>query len=158
MGRRGLTVGVPLAVVGCISSVNLLDTRGSGTARCYRIDYETLWPIVEESVRWVGLMIESAHEENGFILARSYEPEVEDPEDMALDADQGENVAVFVEPEGEDVYAVEVVSRSRFPLDPTPRDWTDALFLAFEDRLPAAASAPSDDLAACARVRGLSGR
>ncbi len=107
-------------------------------------------------MRWAGLVIEQANQENGIILAGSYRPEVEDPEDMALDADQGEGVAVFVEPEGDEVWAIEVVSKPRFRLDPSPRDWTDPVFLALESRLPAEASAPHDELAACTRVRGLS--
>lgn len=145
-----------LATGACLPNVNLLNARGSGTARCYRMPMESLWPIVEESVRWAGLVIEQANQENGIILAGSYQPEVEDPEDMALDADQGEGVAVFVEPEGDDVWAIEVVSRPRFRLDPTPRDWTEPVFLALEARLPPEASAPHDELAACTRVRGLS--
>lgn len=153
-----LVMIVTLGMTACLPNVNLLDARGSGTARCYRLSYERLWPIVEESVRWVGLVIEQANEENGIILAASYKPEVEAPEDMALDADQGEGVAVFIEPEGDDVWAVEVVSKPRFRLDPTPRDWTESLFLALETRLPAEASAPNDDLAACTRVRGLQRR
>ncbi len=154
--RPGLALALAaLSLAGCLSTGSLFNYRGRGVARCYRLSYETLWPAVEEAVRWAGLVIENASEENLFIIARSYQPEVEDPADMALDADQGEAVAVFFEPEGRDVWAVEVISRPRFALDPSPRDWTQAVFGAIEDRLPAEASAPDDDLAACTRARGL---
>lgn len=161
MGRRGLTrpaaaaraVAAAILVGGCIATGSVLEARGSGLARCYRLEYDALWPRVVDAVRWAGLVIERENAENGFVLAHSYEPEVEDPEEMALDANQGEVVGVFVDREGPDVWAVEVVSRPRFPLDPSPRDWTAPVFLALEDRLPAAASAPNEDLAACARVR-----
>lgn len=155
---RALAIGGPTAAVllaGCVTTGRLLDARGTGTARCYRLPLEELWPLVEESVRWAGLVIENANVDAGFFLARSYEPEVQDPEDMALDADQGERVAIFVEPEGTSVWAVEVVSRPAFALDVTPRDWTAPLFEALEARLPESATAPDDELAACTRVRAL---
>lgn len=161
-GRRGGAGGVPVAgaltaatvAAGCLSNATLLESRGTGVARCYRVPYELLWPSIEEAVGLVGLVVERSNRDNGFLLAHSYEPEVEDPQEMALDADQGEGVAIFAEDEGPGVWAVEVVSRPRFALDPTPRDWTDAIFLALEDLLPDAAFAPDEDLAACTRVRG----
>ncbi len=146
---------VGLILAGCLSAGSLFNYRGAGVSRCYKVSYEILWPTVEESVRWAGLVIENASEENGFIIARSYQPEVEDPADMALDADQGEAVAVFFEPDGATVWAVEVVSRPRFSLDPSPRDWTRPVFAAIEDRLPPEARAPDDELATCTRARGL---
>jgi len=134
----------------------MLASRGRGVARCYHLQHEALWPIVAGAVADAGLVVKNENEENGFILAESYKPEVQDPEDMALGADQGESVAVFVEPEGLDVWAVEVVSRPKFPLDPTPMNWTQPIFNMLELALPDSASAPNDDLAACTRVRGLS--
>ena len=89
-----------LVLTGCLSAGNLVDYRGTGVTRCYRLEYERLWPTVLESVRWAGLVIENANEDNGVILSRSYELEVEDPEDMALEADQGEAVAVFFGQQG----------------------------------------------------------
>ncbi|WP_419163459.1 hypothetical protein [Candidatus Palauibacter sp.] len=142
-------------VAGCLATGSVLQARGTGLTRCYRLQYETLWERVVEAVRYAGLVIERENVENGFVLAHSYQPDVERPEDMALDADQGEVVGVFVEPEGRNVWAVEVVSQRRFALDPSPRDWTAPVFLALENRLPAEASAPNDDLAACARARSL---
>ncbi len=153
-----LAVAAPLAglvAAGCLATGSVLEYRGTGLARCYRLEYEALWERVVEAVRYAGLVIERENVGNGFVLAHSYEPEVETPEEMALDADQGEVVGVFVEREGPDVWAVEVVSRARFQFDPSPRDWTGPVFLALENRLPAEASAPNEDLAACARVRSL---
>lgn len=144
-----------LAAAACLATGGVLEQRGAGLTRCYRLEYEALWTQVVAAVRYAGLVIERENVENGFVLAHSYASEVEDPEEMALDADQGEVVGVFVESEGPDVWAVEVVSRARFRFDPSPRDWTAPVFLALEDRLPASASAPDEDLAACTRVRRL---
>ncbi|WP_419947973.1 hypothetical protein [Candidatus Palauibacter sp.] len=151
-------MAAPLAALlagACLATGGLLESRGTGTTRCYRLEYEALWERVVEAVRYAGLVIERANVENGFVLAHSYRPDIEDPEEMALEADQGEVVGVFVEDEGPDVWAVEVVSRARFAFDPSPRDWTGPVFLALENRLPAEASAPHEDLAACSRVRRL---
>ena len=156
--RWTAAVAAPLAAVfagGCLATGGVLQQRGTGLARCYRLEYDALWNGVVEAVRYAGLVIERQNVENGFVLAHSYRPDVEDPEEMALDADQGEVIGVFVEDEGPNVWAVEVVSRPRFAFDPSPRDWTGPVFLALEDRLPAEASAPHEDLAACSRVRRL---
>ena len=146
-----LLAAAPL-LTACVTTSALLDARGTGTARCYRMPYDSLWPVVDRSIRWAGLVIENANRDGGFFLARNYEPEVEAPEDMALDADQGERVAVFLDREGSNVWAVEVVSRPAFALDVTPRDWTVPIFTSLEDRLPEAATEPGDDLAACTRA------
>ncbi len=116
------------------------------------MSFDTLWPVSQEAVRWVGLVLESTNRDNGFVIARNYEPEVRDPEEMAVDADAGERVGVFFEDAGPDVWAVEVVSRRIFPLDVTARDWTRTVFQAIEDRLPETARDPHPDLAACVRT------
>ena len=144
-----------VSTTACLTSANALASRGTGVARCYRIHYDTLWSAVDEAVRWVGLVIDNANHENGFLLARTYEPQVEDPEKMGLGSDQGEAVAVFIELEGDGVWAVEVVSKPRFALDLTARDWTQIVLRGVEERLPRSASAPNDELAACTRIRNL---
>ncbi len=160
-GRRGGTRGArnafallagAVALSACLGTHGILEERGRGVVRCYRVPYDTLWNSAESTLKWVGLVLERANRENGFLVARSYRPEVRDPEEMALEADQGERVAVFIESEGPDVWAVEVVSRPIFALDPTPRDWTDIVFIELEERLPASALDPDEDLAACTRA------
>jgi len=113
---------------------------------------------VETGVQALGLVLERANRENGILIARTYEPEEKDPEKMALEANAGERVAVFLERDsvdrnGADIWAVEVVSRPIFRLDPTPFDWTNTVFLTVEELLPDSAFAPNEDVAACNRVR-----
>lgn len=124
-------------------------------ARCYRIPYDTLWSTVEEAVRRAGLVVDNANHANGVLLARSYEPKIKAPEEMGLGSAQGEAVAVFIELESDGVWAVEVVSKPRFALDLTARDWTQIVFHAVENQLPQSAGAPNGELAACTRIRSL---
>ena len=155
---RSATVVGSLLFIGvnataCLTSRSALASRGTGMARCYRAHYDTLWSMLDEALPWVGLVVDDTNYENGFLLARSYELKIEAPEEMGLGSDQGEAVAVFVEPEGNGVWAVEVVSKPRFSLDLTARDWTKIVFHTLEDRLPQSASTPGDDLSACTRIR-----
>ncbi len=156
---RTLAVGCLLALSACVSSGSIADARGNGETRCYIAPYDVLWPAAETSVRGLGLVLERANRENGIIVARTYQPEEQDPSEMALGSNAGERVAVFLERDsldgqGRAVWALEVVSRPVFALDVSARDWTRAVFLAIESRLPEEFFEPADDVAACSRVRG----
>ncbi len=150
---RALGVVAALFVAGCVTTRGILDERGRGETRCYMVAYDTLWPAVREALTSSGLVLERADRDDGFLVARDYVPEVEDPEDMALESDAGERVAVFIERDNATVWAVEVVSRPIFGLDVTARDWTPTVFQRLEDLLPATASDPDEDLSACVRAR-----
>lgn len=159
--RVGVAAAIAVALAGC-ASANIADQRGNGETRCYLAPYDVLWPAAENGVRGVGLVLERANRENGIIVARTYQPEVQDPADMALQSNAGERVAVFLERdsvdgEGRDIWALEVVSRPIFALDVSARDWTRATFLAIESGIPDEYFAPGDDLAACSRVQSSGG-
>ncbi|MDH3734970.1 MAG: hypothetical protein OEU54_15690 [Gemmatimonadota bacterium] len=152
----GLAAG---AVAACTTYSNIVDHRGSGETRCYVAAFDHLWPAVETGVRELGLVLERANRENGILVARTYQREDIPPEEMALQSNAGERVAVFLERdsidgEGRDIWAIEVLSRPIFSLDVTPRDWTRSVFLALENRLSEDVFDPNEDVAACSRVRG----
>lgn len=142
-------VATAFVVTGCVTTSGILAERGTGTTRCYRASYDTLWPAAQAAVRRVGLVLERANRENGFLVGRSYRPPERPPEEMAVEADQGERVAVVLEVVGPDVWTVEVISRPIFRLDPTPRDWTEPVFEALGQGLPDSARAPHPELARC---------
>lgn len=158
-GRVNTVLVAALSIAGAAcASANISEMRGEGETRCYLAPYDVLWPAAEAGVRRNGMVLEQANRENGIIVGRSYEPEVEDPADMALESNAGERVAVFLErdsvdAEGRDIWALEVVSRPIFALDVTARDWTRPVFLAIEAGIPAEYAVPSEDVAACSRVR-----
>ena len=158
--RRSIVVPVAaaLAATGCLTASNIEDHRGDGETRCYVAPYDVLWPAAEEGLRRVGLELERANRDAGVLVGRSYRPEVEDPAEMALEADQGERVAVFIEEDsvdtrGRSIWALEVVSRAIFALDPSARDWTEMVFLAIEERIPDEYFAPDEDVGACTRAQ-----
>jgi len=155
IGRSALAVTALASVLfaGCVTTRGIVEERGRGETRCYAIDYLDLWTAAQEALQVNGLVLERANRENGFFVARTYEPEVEDPEDMALESDAGERVAVFIQRDAPGIWAVEIVSRPIFGLDVTARDWTRPVFLSLESQLPDTAMDPNEDLAACVRVR-----
>lgn len=137
------------ALAGCVTTQRILQDRGSGEVRCYRGSFERVWGAAERGVRWVGLVIEVADTAQGHLLARNYEPEVQDPERMAVDADAGERVGVFLDSAGVDLWAVEVLSRRVFALDISARDWTPDVFQAIEAQLPDSANADTPEVTEC---------
>lgn len=156
-GRSAARTGLPALGMGllaaCVTARGILEERGRGETRCYRAPYDAVWSAAQEGLTTLGLVLERANREEGVFVARTYEPEVEDPEEMALEADAGERVALFVIRDQTNVWAVEVVSRPIFQLDLTARNWTPSVFLQLESALPDSAMDPHDDLAACVRVR-----
>ncbi|MFV1989056.1 MAG: hypothetical protein ACC682_17425 [Gemmatimonadota bacterium] len=157
--RGSLLASLGFVVASCASAGNIADSRGDGETRCYIAPYDILWPAAESGVRSLGLVLERANRENGIIVARTYKDEAQEPAEMVLGSHAGERVAVFLERDsldgqGRAVWALEVVSRPIFALDVSARDWTRAVFLAIESRLPEDLYEPADDLAACSRVRG----
>jgi hypothetical protein len=146
-------IGIAIALAGCVTGQRVLQDRGVGEVRCYRGSFEQVWGAAERGVRWVGLVIEVADTAQSHILARNYEPDVLDPERMAVDADAGERVGVFLDSAGPDLWAVEVVSRRVFALDISARDWTPDVFAAIETQLPDSANEDSPEVSECQRRR-----
>lgn len=146
-------IGLAISLAGCVTTQRVLRERGEGQVRCYRGSFEEVWTAAERGVRWVGLVTEVADTTQGQLIARSYEPEVQDPERMAVDADAGERVGVFLERAGSGVWAVEVVSRRIFTLDISARDWTPEVFSAIEAQLPDSARADTPEIARCEAQR-----
>jgi hypothetical protein len=148
---RGLPAlaGLAIGLAGCVTTQRVLRERGEGEVRCYRGSFEEVWAAAERGVRWVGLVIEVADTAQGQLMARSYEPEVQDPEQMAVDADAGERVGVFLDNAGAGLWAVEVVSRRIFALDISARDWTPDVFLALEAQLPDSAKEETPEITEC---------
>lgn len=155
----GVLTALSFASAACVTSSNIVDRRGTGETRCYVAPFDALWPAVEDGVRELGLVLERSNRENGILVARTYQPEDVPPEDMALESSAGERVGVFLDrdsldDQNRDIWAIEVISRPIFNLDVTARDWTRAVFLAIEARIPDEYMGPGEDRAACSRVRG----
>jgi hypothetical protein len=157
-GLATVLTGLATALAGCVTSQRILRDRGEGEVRCYLGSFEQVWVAAEEGVRWTGLVTEVADTAQGHLLARNYEPQIRDPERMAVDADAGERVGVFIDSAGAGMWAVEVLSRRVFALDVSARDWTPSVFEAIEARLPDSARAGTPEIAECKLQRSGSSR
>ena len=149
IGLATALTGLATVLAGCVTTQRVLRDRGQGEVRCYLGSFERVWEAAEEAVRWTGLVIEVADTTQRHLLARNYEPEIRDPERMAVDADAGERVGVFLDSAGVGLWAVEVLSRRVFALDVSARDWTPYVFQAIEARLPDSAKVDTPEVAEC---------
>lgn len=139
-GRRAApTVIVLLALLGaCATTAGLREQRGQGLTRFYAAPFERVWEAAVRAVEANGLRLDRADRGDRFIAATHLptgDP-VGPPEgSVAVGADQGERVGIFVDSVAAGTWSVEVVTRRRFALDPTARDWTRDVFLVIERAL-----------------------
>ena len=146
LGTLSLSTGCLMlagSVTGCLTTERLMQTRDEGEIRCYRTTFDVVWDAIGRSFDLNGLQLEKAERRERYFVAHSGpEPEPRDVEDMAVDANAGERVAVFVDSAAPGVWAVQVVSRANFALDPGRKNWTSDLFEALERVLPDSARRP----------------
>lgn len=137
MRARTAVLLVLLAAVGCASAGGFRSLRGEGVTRFYEAPFEAVWEAALQAVEANGLRLETEDRQEGLIVAsrlpsgRSMAPD----ESVAVTADQGERIAIFVDSARADLQAVEVVNRRRFALDPDVTDWTEDVFWVIEHRL-----------------------
>lgn len=154
--RPALALLALLALGACATTGSLRDQRGEGLTRFYEAPFEAVWKAAHRAVEANGLRLDASDRSERFIAATHLPPESptgEPDESVAVSADQGERVGIFVDSVAPGTWGVEVVTRRRFALDPTAQDWDRAIFLALEQelgegtRVPAAAppdSSPED--------------
>lgn len=123
------------AVVGaCATTGGMLETRGEGVTRFYEASFDTLWAAARHAVRANGLRTDEESERERYIVATN--PPDRDPgfeeERVAVEADQGERIAVFVDSVAPRTWSVEVVTRRRFSLDPGKTPWAKDIFWVIE--------------------------
>lgn len=152
-----------LLLAGCASTASLLEHRGEGVTRFYEASFRDLWKAARTSIEANGLRLEEASEYHRYILA-VHPPERGPgaPEDaVAIQSDQGERIGVFVDSVGPGRWAVEVVTRRRFPLDPNRLSWAEDIFWVIEHELGAGTRVTEPDTLApgpAARNRSPPGR
>lgn len=144
---RLLLSGLLLVLLGaCATTGSLREQRGEGLTRFYAAPLEEIWQAALHAVRANNLRLDRADRGDRFIAATHLPSgdRVGPPdESVAVNADQGERVGIFVDSVTADTWSVEVVTRRRFALDPTAQDWTRAIFLALERELGPDARRPA---------------
>lgn len=137
MRARALLLTLLAAVLGCASVGDVRSQRGEGLTRYYEASPEAVWRAALDAVEANGMRLDAENREEGYIVATRLpdHPGMAPDESVAVSADQGERVGIFVERAGPGVWAVEVVNRRRFALDPGTADWTEDVFWVIERRL-----------------------
>ena len=139
MRARALFVVALLApAAGCATVGDVRSLEGEGITRYYEAPREAVWTAALGAVEANGLRLDAENDAEGYIVAThlpSGQPDMAPEESMAASADQGERIGIFVDRAGPGVWAVEVVNRRRFALDPSTTDWTEDIFWVIERRL-----------------------
>jgi len=110
---------------GCANLADAQTAKGSGTARTYDHAYDTVYSAALATVRESGLSLVSENRASGQILAQS---------SVGL-MTYGENVAVFVERQGQRSTRVEIVNKRTLAVNITATNWETRLFEALDRRL-----------------------
>lgn len=136
---RVSTLIAALVVVGpaCATTGDLRNAEGTGTTRFYEAPFEAVWQAALEAVDAYGLKLDRADDFDRFIAA-THVPDrtgTGREEEVAVTADQGERIGIFVDSVAPGVWGVEVVTRRRFALDPERLGWAEDIFYAIERRI-----------------------
>lgn len=137
MRARALLLILLASALGCASVGDIRSQRGEGRTRYYEAPFGAVWRAALEAVEANGLRLDAENRDEGYIVATHLpdRPDMAPEESMAVSVDQGERIGIFVDRAGPGVWAVEVVNRRRFALDPGTTDWTEDVFWVIEDRL-----------------------
>lgn len=137
--RRLALSALSLALLGaCATTGGLREQRGEGLSRFYGAPFERVWQAALRAVEANNFRLDRADESDRFIAATrlpSGEPVGPPDESVAVSADQGERIGIFVDSLGAGTWTVEVVTRRRFALDPTAEDWARDVFRVIEREL-----------------------
>jgi hypothetical protein len=135
-----VTLSVLLLVLlgACATTAGLREQRGQGLTRFYAAPLDRVWEAALRAVEANGLRLDRADRGDRFIAATHLpagDPVGPPEESVAVSADQGERVGIFVDSVAAGAWSVEVVTRRRFALDPSARDWTRAVFRVIDREL-----------------------
>jgi uncharacterized lipoprotein len=102
-----------LLTVGCTTMADARKDKGHGTARVYKVPFDTVWTTVLKAINDLGLSVAGENKEEGYILGQKG-PTALSP---------GENVAIFIEKVNAEQTSVEVVSKKSLKADILAKDW-----------------------------------
>lgn len=129
-------------VLACATTSSLRDSRGQGLTRFYEAAFESVWHAALHAVRANNLRLDRSDDSERYIVA-THAPERTggdlDEDRVAVEADQGERIAIFVDSVAPGQWAVEVVTRRTFALDPGKTSWAEDIFWVIERDLASGA-------------------
>ena len=109
---------------GCATLADAQRARGTGKSKIYNVSSERIYHEIQSVVDSVGLAYAGENRKEGYVLAQR---------SMSLFS-AGENVAIFIEPQGDDKTRVEVVSKKSVATNIFAPDWTDPIFEELDKR------------------------
>lgn len=115
---KWLMLGLILASTACTTLQDARNARHQGTSRTYPVAADAVWQAAPEAMRRLKLEPVSTDREEGVILAQRR---------ATWPGDDGENIALFIEPKGPDSTEVEVVSKRVTTTQVWNRTSTDSL-------------------------------
>ena len=132
-----VTAALLVAAAACATTGDLRNAEGTGTTRFYGAPFEAVWQAALEAIDTYGLQLDRADDFDRFIAA-THVPDrtgTGREDEIAVSADQGERIGIFVDSVAPGVWGVEIVTRRRFALDPQRLSWAQDLFSVIERRL-----------------------
>lgn len=129
------TATLSLAALACATTGSMLETRGDGITRYYEAPFDAVWSAAVHAIRANGLRLDEENAGDRYILATHVPERTGDDLDrdrVAVEADQGERIAVFLDSVAPGTWGVEVVTRRRFALDPGKTSWAQDVFWVIE--------------------------
>lgn len=115
------TIAVGLLIMfttGCATLADAKHGRGTGQSRLYNAPSEKIWDAIPSVIKAVGLDYVEENRKEGYVLAKS-----------GMTAfSYGENVAIFIEPQGQEKTRVEVVSKKAMATNVFAPTWSEPIF------------------------------
>ncbi len=102
---------------GCATLADARAAKGTGMAKTFNADSETVWKTLPGVASSIGLSVVGDNKAEGYMLAQR---------GMTL-MSYGENVAIFIEPVGRSQTKVEVVSKRAMATNIFAPDWAPEL-------------------------------
>ena len=132
-----VTAALLVTVAACATTGDLRNAEGTGTTRFYEAPFEAVWQAALEAIDTYGLQLDRADDFDRFIAATHLPDRTGTgrEEEVAVTADQGERIGIFVDSVAPGIWGVEVVTKRRFALDPQRLGWAQDIFYVIERRL-----------------------
>jgi hypothetical protein len=116
--------GILFSIPGCATLADAQRARGTGPSKIYNVSSDQIWDVMQTVISEVGLDYAGENRKEGYVLAQ-----------RSISAfSYGENVAIFIEPQGKDKTRVEVVSKKAMATNIFAPDWSGPIFEKLDQR------------------------
>lgn len=135
---RAAVLALAVVATACATTANLKKARGTGDVREFEANWKEMWEATLKSVPANGLQLDRANEYERWIVATHLPTQTGSgraEDEVALEANQGERIGIFLDSIGPGQWAVEVVTMKRFALALDKQEWFEEIFWVIEHEL-----------------------